>query len=143
MLPYLAYPGMTAGAVAFGYWAIGQHWRAWQVSVVAIAASVVLTQLLEWTIPYRRAWSEPKGDRFTDLMHMLVSNRAFDVGTLAAMAACAPLAARLGSGLWPHHWPIALQAVMAALAFELPWYWMHRLEHASSTMWRVHSVHHS
>lgn len=145
---YLAYPVLVGGAVAFGLWAVDRGWAAWQVGVLAIAALVPVVTLLERFIPYSRAWSEPRdGDRVADLGHLLLSNRAFDVGTLVAVFACAPLgawlSARLGAPLWPHGWPLLLQALLAVVVFELPWYWIHRLEHGSDLLWRVHSVHHS
>ncbi len=146
-LSYLAYPAMTGGALLFGFWAIARRWPVWAVGVVAIAAVVPLTALLEWLIPYRPAWAKPRGDRLTDACHMLVSNRGFDVGALIAASAMAPLSAwlpsRLGFRLWPHEWPVLLQALLATLTFELPWYWIHRLEHHSVRLWRIHSVHHS
>lgn len=146
-LSYVAYPAMTGGAVTFGLWAVGRGWPAWQVGVLAVAASTVLVIVLERLIPYSQAWATPHGDRLTDLCHLVFSNRAFDLGTLVAIGLCAPLgswlSARVGVPLWPHDWPILVQTLVAMLIFELPWYAFHRLEHAHPLLWRVHSVHHS
>jgi ornithine lipid hydroxylase len=144
---YAAYPVMTAGGVCFALWAIGHGWPAWRVGVVAFAVGMVLVTLLERFIPFSKAWSSPRGDRLTDLWHMVVSNRAFDVGTLIAIAIGVPLggwiSARVGVALWPHGWPVLLQALVAVLVYELPWYWFHRLEHEVPLLWRMHAVHHS
>lgn len=138
---------MICGGVLFGLWAVARGWPAWLVGVAAVSAAQVLVILLEHLIPYSRAWAVPRGDRLTDLCHLLFSNRAFDLGTLLALGLCAPLGARLsswwGAPLWPHGWPLLLQALLAVVVFELPWYWLHRLGHASALLWRVHSVHHS
>jgi ornithine lipid hydroxylase len=146
-LRYLAYPAMTGGFVAFSVWAVGERWPAWLVGVVCVAVAIPLVTLLERLIPYSKAWAEPQDDRLTDFCHLVFSNRAFDVGTLIAVGLCAPLgawlSARLGTDLWPHGWPLLLQALLAVVTFELPWYALHRLEHASALLWRVHSVHHS
>ncbi|WP_170229387.1 sterol desaturase family protein [Polyangium fumosum] len=146
-LSYLAYPAMTGGAIAFGLWAITRHWPAWAVGVVVVVVAAVLVTLLEWIIPYSRVWAKPHGDRRTDFCHLVFSNRAFDVGTLVAVGVFAPLgealSSRLGTRLWPHGWPLPLQALLAVVVFELPWYWIHRLEHIWAPLWRVHAVHHS
>jgi ornithine lipid hydroxylase len=146
-LSYLAYPAMTGGAVAFGLWAIARHWPAWAIGVVVVTVATVLVTGLEWIIPYSRIWAKPRGDRLTDLLHLVFSNRAFDVGMLIAIGVFAPLgerlSIRLGTRLWPDSWPIVLQALLAVVVFELPWYWIHRLEHVWAPLWRVHSVHHS
>ena len=36
-----------------------------------------------------------------------------------------------------------LAALIFLLAYDLGYYWFHRLQHASSLLWRVHAVHHS
>lgn len=147
VLRYVAYPGMTGGFVIAGLWAVDHQWPAWLVGVTAVAVATVLVVVLELTIPYSPVWAVPRGDRFTDFCHLVFSNRAFDVGTILAIGVCAPLGswltARIGMPLWPHHWPLLVQALMAALLFELPWYWAHRIEHTSELLWRVHAVHHS
>ena len=47
------------------------------------------------------------------------------------------------SALWPHAWPIWLQAVLMILAVDFLRYWLHRAAHQNDTLWRLHSVHHS
>ena len=146
-LRYLAYPATTVGAVLSGLWAVGRGWAAWQVGVAAVTLATLLVIVLETLIPYSRVWATPRGDRWTDLCHLVFSNRAFDIGTLIAISACAPLgrwlSTRMGTELWPHTWPILLQALLANALLELTWYGVHRLEHSSALLWRVHAVHHS
>jgi len=46
--------------------------------------------------------------------------------------------------LLDHYVPSApLAALIFLLAYDLGYYWFHRLQHASSLLWRVHAVHHS
>ena len=45
--------------------------------------------------------------------------------------------------LWPHTWPIWLQAVLMILVVDLLRYWLHRAAHENDTLWKLHSVHHS
>lgn len=59
-----------------------------------------------------------------------------------------PMAAwrdRVGLDLWPVHWPLAAQILLAYFASEFGWYWMHRAAHRSPLVWRVtgHGAHHS
>ncbi len=147
VLALSSYPLITGGSVAFCLWALGRAWPAWTIGAVVVGVTAVLVDLLERVIPYSRAWSRPRGDLTTDVWHFAISNRAFDVGTLAAIAALTPtsawLSGRIGLHLWPHGSPLIAQAALALALIELPWYWVHRLEHTWTPLWRVHSVHHS
>ena len=40
-------------------------------------------------------------------------------------------------------WPVTLQLLFAVLALDFVAYWMHRLSHRWSLLWRLHRVHHS
>ena len=55
-----------------------------------------------------------------------------------ACARTCPIAA-----LWPHGWPIWVQAVLMVLVVDFLRYWLHRAAHENDTLWRLHSVHHS
>jgi sterol desaturase/sphingolipid hydroxylase (fatty acid hydroxylase superfamily) len=146
-LKVAAYPAVTGGAIAFALFAIARGWPAWLVGVVVVTAASVAVEVLERVIPYRAAWARPRGDFRTDVLHWALSNRAFDLGAFVAITSMAPvgraLAARLGTDLWPRAWPLFAQALLALVLVELPWYWIHRLEHRWAPLWRVHAVHHS
>jgi linoleoyl-CoA desaturase len=43
---------------------------------------------------------------------------------------------------WVSRWPVVLQWGFALLAWDLCFYWMHRLHHRWPLLWAVHSVHH-
>lgn len=147
LLSYTAYPIITGGAVAFCLWAIERRWPTIAIGVVVVTVSCILVELLERGIPYSRSWSVPRGDRKTDFWHLVVTNRAFDIGTFIAIGLFTPLGGfvsrKLGIALWPHGWPLIAQATLALIIVELPWYWIHRIEHEWPLLWRVHSVHHS
>jgi sterol desaturase/sphingolipid hydroxylase (fatty acid hydroxylase superfamily) len=133
--------------VAFCLWALGRGWPAWAIGVAVVVGASVETEILERVIPYSAAWARPRGDRATDLWHLAISNRGFDIGTFVAISIFTPLggwlAARTGLSFWPHGWSPGAQAVLALVLVELPWYWIHRLEHTWTPLWRLHSVHHS
>jgi sterol desaturase/sphingolipid hydroxylase (fatty acid hydroxylase superfamily) len=146
-LSWLSYPALTGGAVVFCLWALGRGWPAWAIGVVVVVASSVVVEVLERVIPYSAAWARPQGDRTTDVWHMIISNRAFDLGTFVAISVFVPagawLSGTIGFSLWPHGWSLGAQSVLALVLVELPWYWIHRLEHTTHALWRLHAVHHS
>lgn len=135
-LPWLAYPLTTGGAVLFCVLATARGWPAWAIGAVVVGASSVLVAGLERVIPYRETWSRSRGDVRTDIWHFLVSNRGFDLGALVAVA-FVPRLVRLPA------LPLAVEAAIALAIYELPGYWIHRIEHESQLMWRIHAVHHS
>jgi sterol desaturase/sphingolipid hydroxylase (fatty acid hydroxylase superfamily) len=47
------------------------------------------------------------------------------------------------SVIWPHAWPIWIQALLMILTVDFLRYWLHRAAHENDTLWRLHSVHHS
>jgi sterol desaturase/sphingolipid hydroxylase (fatty acid hydroxylase superfamily) len=58
-------------------------------------------------------------------------------------AASARLSAAVGAGLWPDRLPLAAQLALALVVGELGAYWVHRLSHEHSALWRIHALHHS
>ena len=44
---------------------------------------------------------------------------------------------------WVGQWPAAWQWLFALLAWDLCFYWMHRLHHTVPLLWAVHQVHHA
>ena len=147
LLGWLAYPLMSGGALVFAVWALGRGWPFWSIGVAVVVVAQALAEGLEWTLPWSKGWRRSRGDFATDVWHTLVSNRGFDLGTVAALACFVPLgrelSARFGWVLWPHHWPVLAQGALALVVLDLPWYWVHRLSHAWPLLWRLHAVHHS
>ena len=48
-----------------------------------------------------------------------------------------------GTGLWPDHWPLALQLLLAIALADLGITLVHYASHRSPLLWRLHAVHHS
>lgn len=114
------------------------------VNLAATAAIAVLERML----PHRPAWNRSHGDVRTDVLHMVFGMlpvpalfRAAALGGLTAAASA--LSSRFGGPLWPAHWPMVVQLVVALLVAELGQYWVHRLAHERASLWRLHVVHHS
>jgi len=152
------FPLLVAAMAAFALWgstaqlapALGlpPDANAGLVTLAAVVAFYALVALLERAFPHRGEWARAGGDVRTDALHLIftgpLTNAAFDA-TLrtGAAAAGAALAARVGHGLWPSHWPPLAQLALALLVAELGHYGFHRLSHEHPVVWRVHAVHHS
>jgi ornithine lipid hydroxylase len=147
LLPWLWFPLIFGGAMLGGLLLIGRGFDAYVVAGFNLAAVAVLMPL-ERIVPYEPRWNESRGDVRTDVLHMLFSTvampeviRALLFGGLAAAGAW--LSERAGLGLWPTSWPLLAQWALAMVVSEFGQYWMHRGMHVTSTLWRLHAVHHS
>lgn len=114
------------------------------VPVLFVAA---LVSWLELRRPNRETWRPATREVGTDLIFMIAVQLALPplVGFLFAYALVEP-ARSLNlpvAQLWPHGWPIWVQAVLMVLAVDFLRYWLHRAAHENDTLWRLHSVHHS
>jgi sterol desaturase/sphingolipid hydroxylase (fatty acid hydroxylase superfamily) len=112
---------------------------------IVLTAGVVTW--LELRFPHRPEWIPEQDEVKTDLAFMTIVQLALPplVGFLFAYALIEPVRSlNLPlTGIWPHGWPIWVQAVLMVLAVDLLRYWLHRAAHETDTLWRLHAVHHS
>ena len=117
------------------------------VAFVIPAAGLVIL-VLERFFPHHRSWLHSKGDLGPDIAY------AVGIGTMVSTLlgpAVAYLGVRMlgwlslgfGGTLWPNHWPILAQLIVALVVAEFPKYWNHRLQHNVDLLWRIHATHHS
>jgi sterol desaturase/sphingolipid hydroxylase (fatty acid hydroxylase superfamily) len=147
LLPSIHYPAAMVGA--FSLFAVLQAGDAplvvsTYVPVLLVAAVVAWLELRR---PNRRQWRPVTREVGTDLIFMIVVQLALPplVGFLFAYALIEP-ARSLNlpiARVWPHGWPIWVQAVLMVMAVDFLRYWLHRAAHENDTLWRLHSVHHS
>lgn len=146
-LPYLHYPAVMIAT--FGIFALmrGQGASLVASTYVPVVLAAALVTMLELKFPYRTEWCPPVSEIKTDLGFMTVVQLAFPplVGFVFTYALIGPARAlHLPiAALWPHAWPIWLQALLMILVVDFLRYWLHRAAHQSDTLWRLHSVHHS
>jgi sterol desaturase/sphingolipid hydroxylase (fatty acid hydroxylase superfamily) len=124
------------------------RWGAPLTLVTVTLASVVAVALLERLIPFEPQWQRSHGDVQTDLLHNLLSTTISPVlWQLLMRWALTPLAVTLaklyGAELWPSHWTLFTQLVLALVIGEFAQYWAHRLSHEREWLWSWHAVHHS
>lgn len=110
-------------------------------------ASLFTTGILEWVQPYCPDWRRSHGDILADVAHQFLTSfftqfiRVFLVVGFFLMIDRG--AEDFALPVWPAHWPLWAQAVLALLVAEFADYWRHRLFHRWRLAWRLHAVHHS
>ena len=146
-LPWVPYP--VTIALAFTLFAVLQFIGASLIvsTYVPVVVTATLVAWLEATFPHRAEWRPGTDDVKTDLTFMVIVQLAFPplMGFLFTYALIVPARAlHLPiARLWPHSWPIWIQAVLMILVVDFLRYWLHRAAHENDTLWRLHSVHHS
>lgn len=110
-------------------------------------ASYLFLAVAERVIPWHRSWLHSRGDLRTDL-GLFATNGALNALLLpfalaAATAASVWLSGAIGMHLWPSHWPLPAQLVVALVIAEAVEYGAHRAMHEVPWLWRFHATHHS
>ena len=148
LVSYGLFPAVFFGALLVGGLALTSGTDRTLVLVSITVCTAALLLLVERIHPAHESWKQSHGDLVTDAIHVGVSNALVPkVLELAILASLATLAAdqseAVGLGVWPRHWPMALQLVLAMVVGQFPEYWWHRMAHTVPLLWRFHAVHHS
>ncbi len=140
------YPATLASALLLGAGLIALGWSPGWI----LASTGLLFALLSFWMERRFAQQaqgevDPRELR-TDVLHALISNTVptalFRALFFAAVVgASSALTERFGFSLWPAHWPLAGQFLLALAIVELVSYAIHRALHRSR-LWPLHAVHH-
>jgi sterol desaturase/sphingolipid hydroxylase (fatty acid hydroxylase superfamily) len=147
LLPWLHYPVVIS--LTFSLFVLFRSFGAGLVvsTYLPVVIAACLVTLLERYFPYRDEWRPPAREVRTDLEFMTLVQLAFPplVGFLFTYALVEPARALdLPFGvIWPHLWPIWMQAFLMVLVVDFLRYWLHRAAHENDLLWRLHSVHHS
>jgi len=140
-------PASVAGAVGAALWAINAGIDPVMVIVPISFGVLLFVAIMERILPYRREWNRSHGDIRTDALYYVTqifvgALLAPLFGTLAVIIG-GWLSVRAGHSLWPTHWPILAQVVLASIVREFFDYWAHRSMHHFDWLWRLHAIHHS
>ncbi|WP_263143382.1 sterol desaturase family protein [Pseudomonas sp. RIT-PI-AD] len=137
---YLYAPAFAFVFLGLAFWlvALAGFSSVWLIPLLMLALATSFGA--ERALPYEQDWNNAQGDVGSDVLHAAI-NEALNLLSVAAI----PLAAaRLPwSGLWPTHWPVGLQMLLAILMADLGITLMHYLSHRVPLLWRLHAVHHS
>lgn len=137
---FLVYPVIVFGGGAILIGGAGLGLPPGLLSVPLLLFTLAVAVGLERLLPFQRDWLRPRGDLGPDLIHGLVG-LLLSWGAMAFYGWLGPRMA-LSPSFWPRHWPFLLQVLLAGLVVDLGLYFMHRLSHRVSWLWRFHAVHH-
>lgn len=147
LLPYLHYPVVVTATFALFAVLRNQGVSLVISTYVPVLLAAAAVTALELKFPHRQEWRAPASEVKLDLEFMAIVQLAFPplLGFLFTYALIAPARAlHLPiAALWPHAWPIWIQALLMVLVVDFLRYWLHRAAHQSATLWRLHAVHHS
>jgi len=140
-------PFSVAGGISALLWAMNAGIDPELAIFPITLANLVLVAVMERILPYRREWNRSHGDLRTDSLYFLTE---IVVGGLMApllgvltIIIGGWLSANMGGSLWPAHWPILAQVLLATVVREFFDYWAHRSMHHYHWLWRLHATHHS
>ena len=109
--------------------------------------SLLLVAFVERILPWQRDWNRARGDLLTDALYLptqqLVTRLCAPLVASVAIAGSGWLATMGDGGIWPSHWPIVAQVVLASVVREFFDYWGHRAMHRFDWLWHLHATHHS
>ncbi|NKB71593.1 MAG: hypothetical protein GKR89_31350 [Candidatus Latescibacteria bacterium] len=114
------------------------------IPLILGAATIVF---FEYYTPHHKNWMPGRKEVWNDALFMVCVQMVLP--KILAFLTALVLAKTLGQaglqlpGLWPHHWPVAAQALTMVLVADLLRYWLHRFSHQYTGLWRLHAVHHA
>jgi len=144
-LPYIWYPLFSAAAIAaFALMLAAGAPLAAAAYLPVIAVGIVIV-VLEWKCPEHLEWRPRASDIGADAAFMAFVQVALPqaLAAIVVLALAAWTSEHARSALWPHHWPLAAQAIAVVLLVDFTRYWLHRACHRYPLLWRLHEVHHS
>jgi sterol desaturase/sphingolipid hydroxylase (fatty acid hydroxylase superfamily) len=104
-----------------------------------LVLAIAVSWLAERCWPYDPAFNARQGDAGRDAVHALVNEGL----NLLAIGAIPLVAAWVPWQLWPTHWSVVAQVVLAIVAADLGITLVHYASHRWAWLWRLHAVHHS
>ena len=147
VLPWTAYPLVIALAISLHLVMLEREIVLPVSTYIPVILGALAITLLEFFIPYSQQWRPSAGEVKNDTLYMLLVQillarlLAFAVALLLLRVAQDTQLSL--EGVWVHDWPIGLQVIIMIIGAEFLRYWVHRLAHTWSPLWRLHAVHHS
>jgi len=117
-------------------------------NVVYVSLALAIGVLERW-MPHERQWLKADGETATNLAHTLLTKGLVQLAVAAVTSATMLTATAVDPAsrgmpqLWPQHWPLAVQVILALAIAELGLYAAHRIAHEWPAFWRFHALHHS
>jgi len=141
------YPGLMVCVVAAHLLLSSSDSGLLASTYLPVACGALAIIALERWFPYRREWLPRASDVFNDGTFMLLVQillpRFLSLLVGISVLRLVQSSAMNLPALWPNHLPIVAQALLMMVGAEFLRYWVHRLMHNWSPLWRLHAVHHS
>lgn len=136
----LALTGAAYFVVAEIVVAQGHTW-AYLLLVPLLVAAYAAAFAAERIAPFFEDWNDhdAHADNTTNFFHILVYEYQATVAILLIPVVCWLFPFQ---GLWPTHWPMWGQVIMAFIISDFGFTMMHYLSHRWAPLWRLHAVHH-
>ena len=136
-LGFVPFVLLGGNALALTLVSMGAH----HVWLAALIVGVIFASfLVERLIPYNTDWNRSHQDRWRDRLHFVVNEGA----NFLAILGLPFLAALLPNfGVWPVHWPLWGQLLLAIGIVDFGITMAHFASHRIDWLWRFHAVHHS
>lgn len=108
---------------------------------------LVFFVIFERLVPYRKDWTESKGDVWTDVLQtfLVLPSASKLAELLIPIVLYYPLiwmADSVDVFNFSSNWGLVPNFILGLLVCEFFYYWYHRFGHESPFLWRFHSVHH-
>jgi sterol desaturase/sphingolipid hydroxylase (fatty acid hydroxylase superfamily) len=133
-------PFMMLALPAAAYWVVvNGHSYLWLAPLLVIAYATAFAA--ERIAPFFEEWNDHHafGDTQANTLHILAYEISAINGVLLIPVICWLFPYQ---GLWPTHWPMWAQVLIAFLVADFAFMVMHYLSHRYAPLWRLHAVHH-
>jgi sterol desaturase/sphingolipid hydroxylase (fatty acid hydroxylase superfamily) len=136
-LGFVPFVLLGGNALALTLVSMGGH-HVWLAAL--IVGVIFVSFLVERLIPYNPDWNLSHQDRWRDRVHFVVNEGAnfLSILGLPFLAALLP-----NFGVWPSHWPLWGQLLLAIGIVDFGITMAHFASHRINWLWRFHAVHHS
>ncbi len=148
LLVYSIYPVILFGSILLGLYMMRLGVHEYGIIITFSAGVAIIISILEYVFPEHKEWIPSWKVIKVDLLHMALTTilpgmlfRALTSAFLYALAV--QIARNVGFELWPHHWPLFLQLLLALHLADIGFYIAHRALHEIPSIWPFHAVHHS
>lgn len=133
-------PLLWFGGNGLALWLIGSQGHS-ALSLLPLGlAAILLSFLAKARLPFHTDWNRDHHDRGSDRWHALINEALNSAGIVLLPLLAGALTLWL---VWPTHWPLWTQWLLALVVADAGITLMQWLSHRRPFLWRLHAVHHS
>ncbi len=148
ILTYSLYPIILFVPIFGALWMIEQEVNDLVIVAITSLGTALFIVFMEYIYPEHNQWRPKWKVLKTDLIHLLVTSvfppMLFKAVLAALFLALAQfISHNVGFDLWPHHWHLFWQMILAIHLGDMGYYILHRGLHEIPAIWPYHAVHHS